>query len=321
MNAILFAVALLFFFCASAILKPRYAYAAKVRRPAVAGSFYPGSNRELTAMVDKYLADAEKKELQGELVALIAPHAGYVYSGHVAAYAYKQLQGKSIDTVVLIGPSHRYPVRGAAVYDSGAFQTPLGTVKIDEELAKELIKQERRITSAPEVHDDEHCLEVHLPFLQRVLQPKAEGVSERSEQFKIVPILMYDFSDANCKMLSQALSSCLNGKNALLVASTDLCHYPHYEEAKKADGIVVSAISQFDPDLLRKNTDEYMRKPIRNLHCMLCGTGAVITVMQAAKLLGANAVEILKYANSGDVPFGDKSQVVGYLAAAIYKKT
>jgi AmmeMemoRadiSam system protein B len=283
---------------------------AKVRRPAVAGSFYPGSNRELTAMVDKYLARAEKKELQGELVALIAPHAGYVYSGHIAAYAYKQLQGKSIDTVVLIGPSHRYPVRGAAVYDSGAFQTPLGTVAIDEELASELIKQERRITSAPEVHDDEHCLEVHLPFLQRALQ-----------QFKIVPILMYDFSDANCKMLSQALSSCLMGKNALLVASTDLCHYPNYEEAKKADGVVVSAISQFDPDLLRKDTDEYMRKPIRNLHCMLCGTGAVITVMQAAKLLGANAVEILKYANSGDVPFGDKSQVVGYLAAAIYKKT
>jgi AmmeMemoRadiSam system protein B len=182
-------------------------------------------------------------------------------------------------------------------------------VAIDEELSSELIKQERRITSVPEVHDDEHCLEVHLPFLQRLLQ-----------QFKVVPILMYDFSDANCKMLSQALSSCLIGKNALLVASTDLCHYPNYEEAKKADGVVVSAISQFDPDLLRKDTDEYMRKPIRNLHCMLCGTGAVITVMQAAKLLGANAVEILKYANSGDVPFGDKSQVVGYLAAAIYKK-
>jgi len=281
----------------------------RVRRPAVAGAFYPGSSRELTATVDKYLADAEKKELQGELIALIAPHAGYVYSGHVVAYAYKQLQGKSIDTVVLVGPSHRYSVRGAAVYDSGAFQTPLGTVAIDEELASELIKQERKITSAPQVHDDEHCLEVHLPFLQRVLQ-----------QFKIVPMLMYDFSDANCKMLSQALSSCLNGKNALLVASTDLCHYPNYEEAKKADSIVVSAISKFDPDLLRKDTDEYMRKPIRNLHCMLCGTGAVITVMQAAKRLGANAVEILKYANSGDVSFGDKSQVVGYLAAAIYKK-
>jgi len=281
----------------------------RVRRPAVAGAFYPGSSRELTATVDKYLADAEKKELQGELIALIAPHAGYVYSGHVVAYAYKQLQGKSIDTVVLVGPSHRYSVRGAAVYDSGAFQTPLGTVAIDEELTSKLIKQERRITSAPQVHDDEHCLEVHLPFLQRVLQ-----------QFKIVPMLMYDFSDANCKMLSQALFSCLNEKNALLVASTDLCHYPNYEEAKKADSVVISAISKFDPDLLRKNTDEYMRKPIKNLHCMLCGTGAVITVMQAAKLLGANSVEILKYANSGDVTFGDKSQVVGYLAAAIYKK-
>lgn len=309
MIAILFAVALLLVLCAFAILKPQYAYATKARRPAVAGSFYPGSSRQLAADVDRYLADAEKKELQGELVALIAPHAGYVYSGHVAAYAYKQLQGKSIDTVVLIGPSHRYPVRGVAVYDSGAFQTPLGTVDIDEELASALINQERKITSAPEVHDGEHCLEVHLPFLQRVLQ-----------QFSIVPILMYDFSDANCKMLSQALSSCLNGKNTLLVASTDLCHYPSYEEAKKADNIVVSTISQFDPDLLRKNTDEYMRKPVRNLHCMLCGTGAVITVMQAAKLLNANSVEILKYANSGDVPFGDKSQVVGYLAAAIYKK-
>ena len=132
---------------------------ANVRRPAVAGSFYPGSSSELTATVDKYLAETEEKELQGELIALIAPHAGYVYSGHVAAYAYKQLQGKSIDTVVLIGPSHRYSVRGAAVYGSGAFQTPLGTVEIDEQLVSELIEQEPRITSAPQSHDDEHCLE------------------------------------------------------------------------------------------------------------------------------------------------------------------
>ena len=185
-----------------------------VRRPAVAGTFYPGSSKELTAVVDKYLADAEKKELQGELVALIAPHAGYVYSGHVAAHAYKQLQEKSINTVVLVGPSHRYMVRGAAVYDSGAFQNPLGVVEVDAELASALIEQGQGLTSMPQAHDQEHSLEVHLPFLQRLLQ-----------QFKIVPILMHDFSDDNCEMLSEALSACLHGRNALLVASTDLSHF------------------------------------------------------------------------------------------------
>jgi AmmeMemoRadiSam system protein B len=309
MNPILFIATLLFVWFVFLVLKPQYAEAAKVRRPAVAGAFYPSSRKELTAMVDGYLADAEKKELKGELIALIAPHAGYVYSGHVAAYAYKQLQGKSIDTVVLVGPSHRYLVSGAAVYASGIFETPLGMVELDKEFASELVNHEQGIASLPQAHDSEHCLEVQLPFLQRVLQ-----------NFKIVPILMYDFSDENCKMLSQALRVCLNGKNAILIASTDLCHYPEYEEAKKADNVVISAISKFDPDLLRKNTDEYMRKGIPNLHCMLCGSGAVIAVMQAAKSLGADAVEILKYANSGDVSFGDRSQVVGYLAAAIYKK-
>ena len=138
---------------------------ANVRRPAVAGSFYPGSSSELTATVDKYLAAAEKKELQGELIALIAPHAGYVYSGHVAAYAYKQLQGKSIDTVVVIGPSHRYSVRGAARHDSGAFQTPWGPVEIADRLGSELYEQERSITSAPQSHDEQTCRSVQLPSL------------------------------------------------------------------------------------------------------------------------------------------------------------
>jgi len=279
-----------------------------VRRPAVAGTFYPGSSKELTAVVDKYLADAEKKELQGELVALIAPHAGYVYSGHVAAHAYKQLQEKSINTVVLVGPSHRYMVRGAAVYDSGAFQNPLGVVEVDAELASALIEQGQGLTSMPQAHDQEHSLEVHLPFLQRLLQ-----------QFKIVPILMHDFSDDNCEMLSEALSACLHGRNALLVASTDLSHFLSYSDAKKVDDAVVSAISQFDLDLLKKNTNEYMRKASGSQY-VPCGIGAVITVMQAAQKLGANAIEILKYANSGDVSFGDKSQVVGYLSTAIYKK-
>ena len=309
MNIILFVTAVLCAWCAFCTLEPQHAEAARERRPAVAGSFYPGSSKELTNVVDKYLADAEKKELPGHLIALIAPHAGYVYSGHVAAYAYKQLQGKSIDTIVLVGPCHRSAFRGVAVYDKGAFRTPLGTVEVDETLAARLIKQARGITSMPQPHEYEHSLEVQLPFLQRVLL-----------DFKIVPILMYDFSDENCTMLSRALFECLqNGKNTIMVASTDLCHYPSYEEAKKADSVVISAISQFDPDLLRKSEDEYMRKRIPNLHCMLCGTGPVISVMKAAKYLGANSAEILKYANSGDVSIGNKSQVVGYLAAAIIK--
>ena len=279
-----------------------------VRSPAVAGSFYPDSPKVLSAQVEKFIDDAALKETDDELIGLIAPHAGYVYSGHVAGYAYKQLVGQSFDTVVLLGLSHRYPIGTAAVYARGAFRTPLGDIQIDEDLASEIMRLNSDILDLPPAHANEHSLEVQLPFLQHLLP-----------DFRIVPILLQDDSPENVIPLSQAIAEAMGDRSCLLIGSTDLCHYPTYEAARKSDQVVIKAIEHFDPDYLREQMDEYMQvHPAQNFHCMMCSTGAIYATMRAAKALGGNRIEVLKAANSGDVPIGGRDQVVGYMAAGIY---
>ena len=280
-----------------------------VRSPAVAGSFYPDSSKVLSAQVGKFIDDAELKETDGTLIGLIVPHAGYVYSGHVAGYAYKQLLGQSFDTVVLLGLSHRYRIDGGAIYARGAFRTPLGDIQIDEDLAAEIMRLNSDIVDLPPAHVNEHSLEVQLPFLQHILS-----------DFRIVPILLQDDSPENVVSLSQAIAEAMSNRSCLLIGSTDLCHYPTYEAARKSDQVVIEAIEHFDPDYLHERMDEYMqRNPIQNFHCMMCSTGAIYTAMRAAKALGGNRIEVLKAANSGDVPIGGRDQVVGYMAAGIYR--
>jgi AmmeMemoRadiSam system protein B len=280
-----------------------------VRSPAVAGSFYPASPKVLSAQVEKFIDDAALKETDDELIGLIAPHAGYVYSGHVAGYAYKQLVGQSFDTVVLVGLSHRYRIDGAAIYARGAFRTPLGDVPIDEDLASEIMRLNSDILDLPPAHANEHSLEVQLPFLQYLLS-----------DFRIVTILLQDDSPENVIPLSQAIAEAMGDRSALLIGSTDLCHYPTYEEARKSDQVVIEAIECFDSDYLREQMDQYMqRQPAQNFHCMMCSTGAIYTTMRTAKALGGNRIEVLKAANSGDVPIGGRDQVVGYMAAGIYR--
>ena len=289
--------------------KRKAAQTESVRSPAVAGSFYPDSPQVLSAQVEKFVDDAELKETDGELIGLIAPHAGYVYSGHVAGYAYKQLVGRSFDTVVLLGLSHRYRIDGAAIYVHGAFRTPLGDIPIDEDLAAEVMRLNSDILDLPPAHENEHSLEVQLPFLQHLLS-----------DFRIVPILLQDDSPENVIPLGQTIAEAMCNRSCLLIGSTDLCHYPTYDEAQKSDQVVVEAIERFDPDYLREQMDEYMqRQPAQNFHCMMCSTGAIYTTMRAAKALGGNRVEVLKAANSGDVPIGGRDQVVGYMAAGIYR--
>jgi AmmeMemoRadiSam system protein B len=280
-----------------------------VRSPAVAGSFYPDSPKVLTAQVRKFINDATLTETDGKLIGLIAPHAGYVYSGHVAGYAYKQLMEHSFDTVVLVGLSHRYRIDGAAIYARGAFRTPLGDVPIDEDLASEIMRLNSDILDLPPAHANEHSLEVQLPFLQYLLS-----------DFRIVTILLQDDSPENVIPLSQAIAEAMGDRSALLIGSTDLCHYPTYEEARKSDQVVIEAIECFDSDYLREQMDQYMqRQPAQNFHCMMCSTGAIYTTMRTAKALGGNRIEVLKAANSGDVPIGGRDQVVGYMAAGIYR--
>jgi AmmeMemoRadiSam system protein B len=231
------------------------------------------------------------------LVAIIAPHAGLMYSGPVAAHAYLQVQARAADVAVLVGPSHFVGFEGIALYRRGGFDTPLGTVEIDEECASALLQATPLVHDEPSVHAREHSLEMQLPFLHRV-----------APQAKIVPLLMGFQTAATARELGDALCRAVTGRNAILVASSDLSHYFDSATAAALDGVVIERISRFDPDGLQRALDD------RPDHA--CGGGPMVAVMRAAHALGARDAVILNYADSGDVS-GDKTSVVGYLAAAL----
>jgi AmmeMemoRadiSam system protein B/AmmeMemoRadiSam system protein A len=272
----------------------------EIREPALAGSWYPGDPEILSRDVKRYLENAKKEKVDGEIVALVSPHAGYMYSGQVAAYAYKLIEGKSFDTVVVVGPSHRFLFKGASLWDRGGFRTPLGVVPVDDELSKKLMEKRKKIRFIPEAHNQENSLELQIPFLQTVLK-----------SFKLVPIAMEpDWSWETCQYLASAIAETVKGKRVLLVASTDLSHFYTYNIAVELDKIFLNHIERFDVEGLNRD--------LKNNRTEACGGGPVVTIMLAAKMLGANHGKVLKYANSGDVT-GDRSRVVGYAAAVFYK--
>jgi AmmeMemoRadiSam system protein B len=268
---------------------------AKVRRAAVAGSWYPGAAPALAAAVDRHLAKTTR-DVPGDLVALIAPHAGLMYSGPVAAHAYRLLRGRTFDVAALVGPSHFVGFDGVSVYPSGGFETPFGVTAIDEACAAALVQASSAVREHPVAHAREHSLEMQLPFLGHL----APGVP-------IVPLVMgYQTADT-AHALGDALAAVLHGRRALVIASTDLSHYHDAKTASDLDGVVIDCVSRFDADGLQNAID------VRPDHA--CGGGPTVAVMRAARLLGAREAVVLNYADSGDVS-GDKSAVVGYLAAA-----
>ena len=272
----------------------------EIREPAVAGAFYPDKPEVLSRDVKRYLENAKKEKLEGEIVALVSPHAGYMYSGQVAAYAYKLIEGRVFDSVVVVAPSHRALFKGASVYDRGGYRTPLGVVPIDTDLSKKMMEKRKEIQFLPEAHYQEHSLEVQIPFLQVV-----------SKTFKLVPIVMEPYwSWETCQSLASAIAEAVRGKNVLLIASSDLSHFHSYDEAVKLDKIILNHIDRFDPEGLNRD--------LKNGRCEACGGGPIISIMLAAKILGANQGKMLKYLNSGDVS-GDRSRVVGYAAGVFYK--
>ena len=283
----------------------------EIREPAVAGTFYPIGSLELKETVDKFLNNAGNKKLTGvKPIALIVPHAGYVYSGGVAAYAYKELEGQNYDVVFIIGPSHHRFFNSACIYEKGKFRTPLGLVDIDEELTKNLINSNRNFEPDREFEEPamrEHSIEVQLPFLQRVLK-----------KFKIVPIKVNNGDIENCKTVANAIFKAAKGKNILIVGSSDLSHYPKYDDAVRMDKAIAEAIESLDARNLDNSDKIWMNKDIVNLNCTLCGDAAVKVVMIASGLLGANKGKILKLANSGDTAEGFKERVVGYTSIVFW---
>ena len=271
-----------------------------IREPAVAGAFYPDKPEVLSRDVKRYLDNAKKEKIEGEIVALVAPHAGYMYSGQVAASAYKLVEGRTFDSVVVVAPSHRALFSGASIYDRGAYRTPLGLVPVDVELSKRMMEKRKEIQFLPQAHAEEHSLEVQIPFLQVVLK-----------SFKLVPIVMEPYwSWETCQSIASGIAETVKGKNVLLIASSDLSHFHPYEKAVELDKIVLNHIEQFNPEGLSRD--------LKQNRCEACGGGPILSIMLAAKALGANKGKVLKYMNSGDVT-GDRSRVVGYGAGVFYR--
>ena len=285
----------------------------EVRKPAVAGQFYPDDAEQLSTMVETLLTRAEEVEAEGqgrpEPIAIIVPHAGYIFSGQVAAYAFKQIEGVDYQAIVVVGTNHSAPgFRRVSVYAEGAFETPLGLVPIDTELAKALIAADERIVFDRDVHRREHSIEVELPFLQKLYPDHA-----------IVPIIVGEPSPENCEALSEALAQVLSGQEALIVASSDLSHYPNYDDARRVDMATLAAIETMDPQRLTEIINEHKSEGIPNLGTLCCGEGPIRVAMMTAKKLGANKAMVLRYANSGDTPFGDRDRVVGYGAVMFWR--
>jgi len=270
-----------------------------IRESIAAGSFYPASPDGLRSQINEFLDNAELSDIEN-IKAIVCPHAGYIYSGQVAAYSYRQIAGKKFDSVFLIAPSHSEYFDFSSIYSGDAYRTPLGLVYIDKERSKILADKSERIKLSLYGHRDEHSLEVQLPFLQVLF-----------EDIKIVPIVIGQQSSQNIKELGNSIGELFKNEKILIVASTDLSHYHPYDIAVTLDQKVNKLISDFDHEAL-------MTEFITN-NAEMCGGGPVISAMIASKILSANTSKILNYKNSGDVS-GDKSAVVGYLAAAFYKK-
>ncbi len=270
-----------------------------IRKAAVAGMFYPRNPRELRAMLDTLFSEVRLSPLPGRVRAVVAPHAGYLYSGLTAAYAYAALRQEAGATVVIISPSHREYFNGVTLYGGDAYETPLGVVPVDRDLRRALLDAEPAFSASDAGHRAEHAVEVHLPFLQALGRP-----------LSIVPIVMGDQRREHCDRLADALSRCLAGTRTLIVASSDLSHYHPYDEANRLDADVRKRIASFE-------TEELLRDLERD-RAEACGGGPVVAAMRAAHRLGATTASVLHHCNSGDVT-GDRDGVVGYLSAAFYQ--
>jgi hypothetical protein len=270
-----------------------------VREPAVAGQFYEGNPEKLKKIIEEYLEKADAPPLPGTLIGFMEPHAGYVYSGPIAAYGYKHLLGREYKTVFVLAPSHRARFNGLSVIPEGSYRTPLGDVPIDSEAARGLAQASPgNVGFYRQAEEVEHSLEVQVPFLQVALKPG----------WKIVPILYGQNDLRTCTAAAEAIAAVFDPENHLIIASSDMSHYYPYETARKMDLPTL--------ELVEKLSLEDLSKKLGSGGSEMCGSGPVVTLMMLTKVLGGEA-KILKYANSGDTA-GDKGQVVGYGCVAFF---
>ncbi len=274
------------------------------RKPYAAGRFYTDNPDELEAQLQQLFSKSIQKKSQIAPLAIVVPHAGYIYSGEIAASAYNQIDpDRKFERIFIIGSSHTSNFQGASVYCGGHFETPLGTVKVDLELARKLVKEQEIITNYPEGHKYEHSIEVQLPFLQHHLHT----------DFKIVPIIIGSSTIETAKKLAAIFKPYLNEKN-LFVISSDFSHYPEYQDARIADLATAEAIKSNKASKLIAALESNRGKNISGLATSLCGWSSVLTLLYMTEQMPNLAVNLISYKNSGDSYRGDKQRVVGYWA-------
>jgi hypothetical protein len=271
-----------------------------IRKSVIAGSWYPGDPRSLRADIRDYFQRVPEEDIPGEIVGLIAPHAGYVYSGQVAAFAYKHLIGKSFDAVVVIGPSHRALFHGVSIYPRGGYETPLGIVHVDERLAEAMMNASPIIADIPSGHVQEHSVEIQLPFLQAALG-----------EFLFVPLVMGNQNRQTCSALADAIVEATGDRRCLIVGSSDLSHFHSHQKAVTLDTRVLRRLEDMDNEGLLSDLEQAAAEA--------CGGGPMAVTMSVAKKLGAHQAKVMPYANSGDRT-GDRDSVVGYASALFFRR-
>ncbi|MDP1992821.1 MAG: AmmeMemoRadiSam system protein B [Syntrophales bacterium] len=273
----------------------------EIRPPVVAGKFYPESAAVLKSAIEKFMKSAAPAQAQTPL-GIVVPHAGYIYSGQICADGYNQVRSGAYEVVVILGTNHTAPdLRKIALYPGAGFQTPLGTVPVDEELVAALIAASPDCKADKAPHVCEHSIEVQIPFIQ-FLFPRG----------KIVPAVVGMADVGLYTRFGAALAKVLKGKKALIVASSDLSHYPSAADAEIVDRKTLAAVASLDPTVLHNTIQAQMARRIRGLDTCACGEAPIMAAMATVKALGARGGRVVSYANSGDIPIGDRERVVGY---------
>ena len=288
-----------------------------IKHAALAGQWYSGNPRALKAEIQSYLDQARMAEPPGEILAVMSPHAGYTFSGPVAGFSYRALQGRGIDTAIVLAVCHSGAAE-ASILDVEACETPLGRIDIDRELVSEFRQSIPGLPYIKAAHTGafgrpENSAEMQIPFIQTAL-PGA----------RVVEILIGGQDPELGRQIGNGISSVLKNhpeKKFVLVASSDMTHYPPYEDAVRIDGQTLEALVTLNEEYIRNRLAELEREPVRGLHCVLCGAGAVLVALRAAGNLGADRAEILAYRNSGDSTYGSRDEVVGYGSLAVYRST
>ena len=271
-----------------------------IREETVAGMFYPGEEDELRREVKLLLETNIPRKHYKNVVGIISPHAGYIYSGRSAAYAYNVLKNDvQFETVIIISPSHREYFQGVSIYNGDAYQTPLGVTPINKTIAEKIIEDGDHIYFGNEGHGAEHSLEVQLPFLQMI-----------QDDFSIVPIVIGDQSRKYVDDLAHSLSKSI-GKNIVVIVSSDLSHFHEKSKADQLDSIIEEHINNYDYEELMEDLEANK--------CEACGGGGIVALMKAANLQAKSKARVISYTDSSDVS-GDTSSVVGYLSAVIYRE-